>query len=322
MAYVSMSKPTQGTATKKSQIDQIIDNDEFLNDALNQATGGIVNGSFETGTGTDAPVGWDRTTWGTAAYDIATPGHGAQAYSFTSTGAGGGKLTSTDFIAVSEYVLVILSFLLKSSVADILNIVKAKFYDKAQSAISDTTLYTDATTNPTSWTRFITACIPPATARYMKLELTFADSSDATAGTCYFDGLELIDSLTAIISPFTLSEQTTDQTSWIDTGSFTVNLGGRGSTSVLALRFIAQLKRTTGVGIASYQRFRVGTTYSSQQTTVSGTYVDMYHELTLPGGTSGVITIYQQLYTDNPGAGNVAAGQKVAPEITVEILTP
>lgn len=200
MAYVSMTKPTLGDATKKSFADQLIDNDEALNNSLGSVTSGIVNGSFETGTGADAPTGWVfGTIWGTKGFDTTTPIHGAQAYTFTSSGAGGGELQSEDFIGCGGAEKVNLEFFHKSSAAGIHNLVELLWYDEAQSYLSLTAIYDDTATNPTSWTLFHRGATSPSTARFFKIKITGASNDDATAGVASFDGFRIISGVKTVV---------------------------------------------------------------------------------------------------------------------------
>lgn len=212
MAYTVITKPTLGDAVKKSLIDDLIDNSDYLYDNL--GGGNLVeNGSFEQGTSPADPTGWVSFKWGTGDIETTDPGHGKQGYKFTSTGAGGGYLTMSDFAECSQYVPLTISFLMKSSVADINNIVRILWYKKDQTACvtPSTDIYSNAATNPTSWTHYMLMATPPTDARYFKMRLIGADSSDATPGSCIFDGVDVSPSaVTSVVGYASTSNSSAD----------------------------------------------------------------------------------------------------------------
>ena len=173
----------------------LIDAYENINPAeasVSTEVNNITNGSFETGASTTDPDGWVRAapyTGGTSLQDSTDAAHGAYSWKFTSVGNGGGVLTSDSFFNVSESRSFLLSFLIKASVADIRNTVEVLWYDKADAYISASTIYDDATTNPTAWTHFAYPVTPVATATRAKLRITGCVSSDPTVGTVRFDGV-------------------------------------------------------------------------------------------------------------------------------------
>lgn len=193
MPFTIITKPSAGTPTKKSLIWAIIDNLTFLfsqTQGPSTSVDSIPNGSFENDTDADGtPDSWVLTTWGTFTLDTSAGNQsiGSQSAKFVSTGAGGGYLTSEDYFEVSDKRSMSLSFQLKSSVADVRNKVEILFYDRTKSFISSATLYDNATTNPTAWTTQFAYFVPVATARYAKLKITGCDSSDATAGSTWYD---------------------------------------------------------------------------------------------------------------------------------------
>lgn len=190
--------PNQGEATKQPLIAAIInattEAQATANAALVYAT--ILNGSFETDSDANGiPDNWERTLQTAGAFVLdTTSAHGAYAAKFTSIGGGGnggGYLQSADFFEVSPVRFLSVSWLLKSSVAGVKNIVAVRWYSAASegSYISTTTLWSEDTNNPTSFTEFTMGTKPPSTARFAKLVLTGCDSSDATAGSTWFDGV-------------------------------------------------------------------------------------------------------------------------------------
>jgi len=146
------------------------------------------NGSFEDGVDSSGfPISWVTTEWGTVSIDSSDQQHGAKSFKGVSTGAGGGWIQSESFFEVDDGRVYQLNFRIKSSVADVRNLVQIKWYDSAQASVSTESVYDDSTTNPTSWTLKNYIITPPSTARYGKLELYACHSSDATAGTTWFD---------------------------------------------------------------------------------------------------------------------------------------
>lgn len=153
----------------------------------------LSNGSFEVDSDADGtPDNWTLTPYSgsTNAVDTSDKGHGAQSMKFTSVGSGGGILVSDDFIPISPQKAVQVSFLLKST-ADVRNLVEAIWYTAGGTEISDTDIYDNSTTNPTSWALRGSTVIPPSTAYYMKIRIYGCHSSDVTAGTARFDNVEV-----------------------------------------------------------------------------------------------------------------------------------
>jgi hypothetical protein len=151
----------------------------------------IPNGSFESGSSITSPDGWVRATpytGGTSEQDTDSS-HGTYSWKFVSAGSGGGILTSESFFNVTVGRTLLLTWMMKSSVADVRNTVEVLWYDSADAYISASTAYDDSTTNPTSWTLKTYTATPVATAVKAKIRITGCHSSDATSGTTRFDGL-------------------------------------------------------------------------------------------------------------------------------------
>lgn len=154
----------------------------------------VPNYSFETATSDpDLPDDWTVSTYtnGTAALDSSAGNqiHGAKALKFTSAGSGGGFAT-TEFFPVQEAVPVMVIFAMKGT-ADVRNLIEIIWYDKDQSLVSTTSLYDASSANPTSWTDQALPATPPSTARFAKIRLTGCHSSDATAGSTWFDNVRV-----------------------------------------------------------------------------------------------------------------------------------
>lgn len=154
----------------------------------------ILNPSFEDDTdGDGVPDSWTVTLYsgGAGAVDTTSQYNGQTSYKFTSTGTGGGYLTSTSFFAVSPSVIYSVGFALISSAADVRNTVDILWYkaDQTASATASSAIYDDSTTNPTSWTEKFYEVTAPSDAYYAKIRLTGCHSSDATAGNTRFDNV-------------------------------------------------------------------------------------------------------------------------------------
>jgi len=150
--------------------------------------GQILNPSFEFGSST--PDDWTLTSDGaqTPATETTDVNHGAQALKFTSVGSGGGTATSVFFECYpTEQILV--DFQLKSSVVDVRNLVEVLWFDKAQSSVSNSTVYDESAANPTGWATKFGVVAAPATAVYAKIKIHGCHNSDATAGNSIFDGI-------------------------------------------------------------------------------------------------------------------------------------
>jgi len=150
--------------------------------------GQILNPSFEFGSST--PDDWTLTSDGaqTPATETTDVDHGAQALKFTSVGSGGGTATSVFFECYpTEDILV--DFRLKSSVVDVRNLVEVLWFDKAQSSVSNSTVYDESAANPTAWATKFGVVTAPSTAVYAKIKIHGCHNSDATAGNSILDGI-------------------------------------------------------------------------------------------------------------------------------------
>lgn len=154
------------------------------------------NGSFEMDTDEDGiPDNWTRSLYpgGVGGLETATPAHGSSAAYFTHPGGaenGGGYLES-DYMECSSVETYWLYFIHWATAAGMKNIVRIVYYTAAKAAISTEDVYS-STSNPTSATLFCDTFIPPATARFMKIQTIGGYTDTNVAGTAYFDGLWLI----------------------------------------------------------------------------------------------------------------------------------
>lgn len=233
----------------------------------------IQNGSFEDYTGS-TPTNWDEVlyTGGTGAADSTTESHGAYGYKLTSTGSGGGYLTTTAFQYCGPTAKLVVGFDIKSSVADVRNVVDVLWYDADEVYLSATSVYDNSTTNPTSWTRYYFVATPPASARKFKVRLYGCHSSDATAGNTTFDNIFVIEDAT-ITSSITIAaggsltfEGTTDDAfettvSVIDpTADRTITLPDYSGTSSLADPVVGQVKKFSALNNSTNPNYQIDIT--------------------------------------------------------------
>lgn len=197
MSFTNVTKPTQGDPTKKSLIDAMIDNDNDLNTRVLAISGAslLKNGSFDADGDSDGiPDSWTRTlyTGGTFLLDTTDQQHSTKSVKFTSPGGGGnggGYIENTDNFDCSPNRPLTVYWEMKSSVADVDNRVEITYYTAAGASISTTTLYSEASANPTSWAGRAVSATPPSTARFAKLRFCGCHDADATAGDTWFDNV-------------------------------------------------------------------------------------------------------------------------------------
>lgn len=175
--------------------DVLIDSYSSINPASSSSTvesNLIANGSFEEG-GSTTPTGWTRSTppaLGSSAQDTDSS-HGLYSWKFTSGGNGAGNLITTDYFNVAVGRTFNVVWQMKSSVADVRNLVEVVWYDDADVELSSSSLYDNSTTNPTSWTTKAALAIPVTNAVRAKLRITGCHSSDPTNGSTWFDGIQV-----------------------------------------------------------------------------------------------------------------------------------
>lgn len=150
------------------------------------------NGAFEIEDEVTATYPKDWTvapyTGGTVALDATTSFKGKQSVKCTSTGTGGGRLTSK-LLTVTEGEELTFQFSLKSSVVDVFNTVSILWYDKDEGLLSSSILYSESAANPTSFTTYQKTTQAPASAAYFAIYLVGCVSSDVTPGDTWFDGV-------------------------------------------------------------------------------------------------------------------------------------
>ena len=190
MAWTTISKRAIGDCIPKSWLDTFIDNLTHLYNIAGGSGGtasdGLLNGSFENDVDADGiPDGWARTLYSGGSFVIETtsPAHGAKAIKFTSSGTGGGYLTTEDYILCSVSSVVNIQFVIWATAVGVHNLVELLWYDKAKGYLSTTAIFDDTATNPASATRYVRGAVPVASAEFYKIRLTGCKSDDATAGT-------------------------------------------------------------------------------------------------------------------------------------------
>ncbi len=160
----------------------------------------VLNGSFEDdAVGDGVPDSWDLTLYTDGAFvvDTATQFHGQKSAKFTSVGTGGGYLTSSSTFAVRASKAYDVLFGIKSSVADVRNVVQVLWYkaDGTASATASSTAYDESAANPTSWTAKVARVTVPSDAYFAKIRLIGCHNSDATSGVAWFDDVAFVDSV-------------------------------------------------------------------------------------------------------------------------------
>jgi len=160
----------------------------------------VADGGFEDDTnGDNLPDQWATTAYPTAGsgagvvvIDTGDQIEGANSLKFTSVGDGGGYAESA-FFEVTEASILYLAWRMKSSAADVRNLVEVIWYTNAQVSISTSSIYDDSATNPTSWTKKTGNVTVVSAARYAKIRVTGCHSSDATTGSTWFDDVAIVD---------------------------------------------------------------------------------------------------------------------------------
>jgi hypothetical protein len=182
---------------KNSDGDTISTMEDVTAEATTTETAGanlLLNGSFETATDGTNPDNWTITAYtnGTVERVSTSQSHGTYAMKFTSTGSGGGYIES-DFIPVSALRQLTISWIMVSSVADVQNDVEFYWYDSSKVALTGgsakTSVYSENSANPTSYTLKTANATPPSTAYWAKVRMTGCNSADATSGNTHFDSV-------------------------------------------------------------------------------------------------------------------------------------
>src|ERR1051326_1132028 len=195
--WATLNKPSQGEATRLALIWAIIDHLGLLR--TQQSTGALIpNGSFEDDADADGvPDQWTKTlfTGGTFAIDTTDQQHGDSSAKFTSPGGagnGGGYLTTDDFFPVSPNRTVEVLWEMKSSAAGVSNRVEIFWYkaDQTASGTTSSSLY-NSTANPTAWTAMSGSVTPPSDARFAKIRITGCHTASTTAGSTWFDNVQV-----------------------------------------------------------------------------------------------------------------------------------
>lgn len=211
----------------------------------------ISNGGFESGASGTDPVGWTQTLYTDGTGELSTTAtQGVYSWKFISIGTGGGYIESDSFpVSVNRDIYAIWD--MYSTVADVRNVVEIRWYDSADAYISTTTLYDDSTTNPTSWTTktYTGPITPVATARSAKVRLYGCHSSDATAGTTFFDNVKVTEMAHPIAN-------VTAEGSWIFSNALTtIYLADDGATAGPVLKIQRDSASAADADVTGVLRF-------------------------------------------------------------------
>jgi len=274
----------------------------------------VRNGSFEVDDDSDGVGdGWIRTMYSGGSGDLVGTDqqHASQALKCSSIGNGGCAYTSENYFYVSDSRDYFVSFSMKASVADIRILVNVKWYDSTENYLSETAILDDDTSNPTSWTKKSTTIIPPSGARFAKLELFGAHSSDPTVGNVIFDDfLFVINNWTESDNILTLNLQNAVEHNPIINGNMLVWQRGTSFVSITSAAYSADRWANNHIGAAVYDISRsadVPTTAEAGTRYEYSLYVDITTADTSIAATDR-IAIFQKIegYNFAPFVGKIA----------------
>ncbi|MBI5560189.1 MAG: hypothetical protein HY883_02830 [Deltaproteobacteria bacterium] len=283
--------------TRQELWQKIKDNLDYLYGTMSPG-GRLQNGSFEVDSDSDGiPDGWTQSLYpgGSGAYETMAPAHGAKAYKFTHPGGannGGGYLES-DYIEISDTNVPMVDFMIKCSAAGMKNIVRLRYFDKAKAFLSSEDVYS-STSNPTSWSRFFALGTPPASARYIKIDLISGYTDTNVAGTITWDMVEVSAAWSlAIKSTVTLDfpEKNPGTASYVDLSSISLWVPPWAATLVARVRI-----KNDNASDTTYARLKIGSDLSDEAST-SGTGSWENGTLTLnisSGNRNTVVTLVLQ----------------------------
>lgn len=156
----------------------------------------LANGSFEiVASGGGSPEGWELTSPGILpARDTADANHGEASLMFTSPGGttSGGSALQQEYMPVTEGRPLDVLWQMQAEFANLRCVVQMHWYDATRTELGSSpgTAYDEAAGNPTTWTELHAQVVPPAGARFARLELRGADAySGAPSGKVWFDGV-------------------------------------------------------------------------------------------------------------------------------------
>ncbi|MDH4229641.1 MAG: hypothetical protein OEW11_07855 [Nitrospirota bacterium] len=160
------------------------------------------NGSFENTSGADgSPDGWELTMTGGDTLPVRTvtvADHGAAALMFETFGGplsgGAGAATTRDYLPVAAGRPLDVLWRMRSELSSLRSVVYVRWYDAARIELggSPGTVYDQTFNNPTVFTEFHGRAMPPAGARYARLELRgAAPHATSPQGKVWFDGVLL-----------------------------------------------------------------------------------------------------------------------------------
>lgn len=156
---------------------------------------GLLNGSFEIDTTPGVPDNWTLAPASNATIGVVTSNqsHGAKSLEFTSNSAAGAGLATSDRFDTSSGGSSDIRFTLRSTSANVLNIVSLRYYDASNNVLTTNVVYSNGTTNSIIFTDVLVTDKAPTGAVSMEVELSGVSSSGATiVGSMWFDNV-LID---------------------------------------------------------------------------------------------------------------------------------
>jgi hypothetical protein len=290
----------------------------------------VLNNSYEDDTDGDGiPDNWTRTLYTDGTFSVVTDtqNNGSSSIKFTSTGTGGGYIAPTNTFAVSPSVIYTVGFALKSSDAGVRNVVEMLWYkaDGTASATSSTTVYDDSTTNPTSWTEKWYEATSPSDAYFAKIRLTGCHSSDATAGSTWYDAVYVsdsaikravntfIDANTYIVDNSDSTKKVQFQVSGVTTATTrTITIPDQNSTMVVQGDAATQAEQETGSSTTKYvtpgrQHLNASASKAWAQVTVSAGVPTLVSNYNCSGVVDNGTGDWSVTFTTSFSSGNYAA---------------
>lgn len=197
MSYVVMTKPSTGTATKRSQLVQLIDNLSDHESRLQlQESLGILNGSFQNDSDSDGfPDSWTLGSTGgaTVALDATDVVHGPS-YSLhfsVSQTDGAETVNSTEYTLCGAGQRIEVAGWAKASTAACPMAAEVRWYDENESQVGTADSVFAVTTGnaPTGWLHWRGHAVCPSGAVQYRVYLTGGGAGASSGDTCAYDGV-------------------------------------------------------------------------------------------------------------------------------------
>jgi hypothetical protein len=290
----------------------MMSNEDYLFGQLGSLPQTIQNGGFEVDSvGLGQPDNITITTFpgGSVSIDASVSGEGSQCLKFVDPGqpGAGGGTAEMDYVPCSELRSEYLGWIHWCNAPTMHNLVQVRFFDRNKIYLSTSPVY-DSKANPTSATYFAASFLPPAGARYYKIDLIGGHTDTSVAGTAWFDAVALAgaDMFRGRPVTFSIPARSSGSGVFADVASTVVTIP---YVSIPVLFTFNASIMSDGTGASAHMRFRIGSSYSNQVDSASGIYEP--HSIALPGvvDASGNVTIYMQLLASGTNAsGKVDAG--------------